>query len=783
MLVKIIAAGLAPPVWKNVFQELRALLTEQPFSVGMFATREELAFLMEEFYPRQWQRESPDFLLWDAAAQHDWEAQRPFLAGVGQLAAPPALALACKGLERTLKELLTVHGELSLDLDTAATFTLTDPSFLVGEFPARFPRIKVNSRLTTVRMRPGAGRGGEIDPSSLADGTLVGFSELDAILLDEKIYTPKEWLKQVYREADIKRPPRTAGLIKEARGLFLFPGVPLPHVRGVGIDGVRFSHLLDLEQLHGDATQFAAFAQAVHKTGQRRLRAWKAHTAKIREAEAKADIPIACGGDNELLRESLAALLTRLGHHRCFTLDAPAEGVFREPSLLLQVSPWQRGRLGAQADSPLVLDVAEELEACMQPLERMLPWRELAYQPPPVDIPPLPREQFAQQRKRLAGRATRLRSRFGQEEKRDLLMIQEVQVLLAARDKLAQLLDAGETVQLWPGEPLAAGQLLLFSYDQEEAAAVMRSLPGIAKKRWVDLAPFEEPDRLQNLDLEELRPYAECGAMRITEAAWERLENQREQALAALDQAQQDLEAGKAAMENLGVELKDVVAAQEKLAHHWTWVALGQWLKDNRGRMARALETLRERHERRWFSRSQVRRALIFPGQPDNAPALLEACGQVYPGFSRDHSVVVPYEYEFLDALPEEDAAAIQKEGREEGLAPGGIADRLSQALTRKNEALFADFLQVVSNDLAGMRTDLVLIEHRPEIASRILEHVRRAAPRLEHVPAVLILSELWAPPPNKPLPWPRTRVALLPRMGSLSAEDCAEHLGALYSM
>jgi len=89
----------------------------------------------------------------------------------------------------------------------------------------------------------------------------------------------------------------------------------------------------------------------------------------------------------------------------------------------------------------------------------------------------------------------------------------------------------------------------------------------------------------------------------------------------------------------------------------------------------------------------------------------------------------------------------------------------------------------VVSNDLTGMRTDLVLIEHRPEIASRILEHVRRAAPRLENVPAVLILSELWAPPADKPLPWPRTRVALLPRMGTLSAKDCAEHLSALYSM
>ena len=93
-----------------------------------------------------------------------------------------------------------------------------------------------------------------------------------------------------------------------------------------------------------------------------------------------------------------------------------------------------------------------------------------------------------------------------------------------------------------------------------------------------------------------------------------------------------------------------------------------------------------------------------------------------------------------------------------------------------------ADFLQLISSELTGVRTDLVLIEHRPEIAPRILEHLRRAAPRLEDVPAVLILSGLWSPPAHKPLPWPRTRIALLPRMGALTTEDCREHLLALYS-
>ncbi len=166
---------------------------------------------------------------------------------------------------------------------------------------------------------------------------------MQAIVRRNERLSPKGWLKGVLAGANARRSPPAAGLIKEAQGLFLFPGVPLPHVCGVTFAGVHFPLLLDLEQMLLEVPQFAAFATAVRDSGRRRLRAWKSHTARIRQAEAKTDIPIVCAGAVELSRESLAALLMRQGHHRCFTLATPAEGVLREPALLLQVSPWEKG--------------------------------------------------------------------------------------------------------------------------------------------------------------------------------------------------------------------------------------------------------------------------------------------------------------------------------------------------------------------------------------------------------------------------------------------------------
>jgi hypothetical protein len=51
----------------------------------------------------------------------------------------------------------------------------------------------------------------------------------------------------------------------------------------------------------------------------------------------------------------------------------------------------------------------------------------------------------------------------------------------------------------------------------------------------------------------------------------------------------------------------------------------------------------------------------------------------------------------------------------------------------------------------------------------------------MKDIPAVLILPEYWAPPPDRPLPWPNTRVAILRRMGGLTAQECEQALLAIH--
>ena len=53
MLVKIVALGLDPALWKNVLHHLRSMLPREPFSAAIFSSADEIAYLEQEYFPAQ----------------------------------------------------------------------------------------------------------------------------------------------------------------------------------------------------------------------------------------------------------------------------------------------------------------------------------------------------------------------------------------------------------------------------------------------------------------------------------------------------------------------------------------------------------------------------------------------------------------------------------------------------------------------------------------------------------------------------------------------------------
>jgi hypothetical protein len=789
MLVKIIAMGLSAPVWKNVFHHLRTHLPQHPFAAGIFTSSEELQFLLHDYFPAQWRREEPDFLLCEMPSGSEGQERLAFYEQIQahqqaqQAASQETLVMVLPTVEHGMRQLIQGQFPIRVVLDNQASFALSDPGLILRSFPAEFPRVRLNDHVTALRIRQRRGNVIDAAPHQLKPGTLIGFSELESIIVGEDTLGVEEWLRRTLRKLKVRMPKEGAtGLIRESKGLFLFPGIPSDRIRGVTVGAVTFGQVLDIGQLTDRSPHFVWFSEALQGASRRQARHWRAVSKANRLAETKRDLPIFCGGGVALLNETLAAHLRALGFARVAAMLEPEDGQFREPALVIQSSAWAKVGLGNQVEVPDVVYIGDGLAPGWSMLAGLPSPGLVAFDAADVMLPELSPADFTEQKSQVQARGGRVEAGLGLAEKRQILLRQEVDVLEGAVKRLAELLEAGDTLQIWSGalsQPVK--QVLVFSHDQEEAGAVLQALVGVPKKRWFDLAPFNTPEAIRNLSLEPVREYVQNGLLVITMASRDRLKEHRKEFDETLAAARQQLAEADEALRFYREEAAKTHAASHQLTRRWVSQTLQAWLMAGMAHLVEQMEQVRHRNERQWFSRALISRVVMVSSMGENRPALLEACRELYPRFSEELSVAVPYDFEPLDALPAGERADVVRRAQEDGANPQGVRDRIQAELERQNDGLFQSYLEVITTHLQDLHADLLLIEHRSAVAGRLLEHIREHIPTLRNTPAVLVVPDYWSPAPQLAMPWPLTRVIVLRRMGAIVAQECVQLLRGVH--
>jgi hypothetical protein len=784
MLVKLIALGLSPPVWKNVFHHVRTNLPQAPFAAAIFSTADEITYLQREYIPGQWRREEPDFLFSEAPAGRDWAERLRLLAGLCRLPEEtrPRLVLALPTLDHGLRQLVQGPYPIRLILDNGSRFRIGDPALVLDAFPPGFPRVAVQEYVTRIKLRQNKGRADELSPLRLAEGAVLSLNDIEFVeQLGERMAT-EEWLRRVAKAEKLRLPRGLPlGLLREAKGLYLFPGVPADRVRGVCVGEVEFSHVVDMGQMTLQSAPFVAVLEAIQLAADRQAQRHQEFTRRLREAETKRDLPIVCGGRIQVLNEILAERLAAEGYQRLATLSAVQDDLFREPTLLIQPSSFDAPDFGVQVEPPAVFPIAAELTGALAELEG-LPGLETVPYLPGERSQPLAEPELREQKGLVVSRGFRAREGRVLADKRLLLLRQEYAVLESAHQQLAALLEAKDSLLVWNGSlPAQVRQVLVFSHDQEEAGAVLHALSGVPKKRWFDLSPLTNAESIQGLSQAPLEEYRRDGLLVITASSRERLTDLRGRIEKDCAQAAGQVEEAEAALAFYQQEFDKAVSSQHALTRRWLRVAVQRWLERDRPRLDEQTAQVRQRHERQWLSRAMMHRILILSSSGENRPALLDACRQLYPGFSEEHSMVVPYDYEPLESLPQEQAEDVVRVAKGEGLDADQIRLRLEGALTEQNTIQFRHYLDVLAANLQPVLVDLVLIEHRTQVAGAILEFLRSHIPEFKDVPAVLVLPEYWAPPADSAMPWPLTRVAIVRRMGALGARECEQALLSIH--
>ena len=783
-MVKIIALGMTSAIWKNVFHHFRTHLPDVRFSAGMFSTPEELAYLRDGALAQESSDELPDVVLAGVPAPSEMKARLSLLESwsAGEPGATRAFVLAFPALEHGLRALVQGRTPVQLHLDKKTSFTLSDPNLILKSFPAEFPRVRVNAYLSAVQ--PAHARK-LLSPEQIEEGHLLGFSEIEAIHQGEQAFTPAVWVRNVLKAEKIKLDAALPlALMRERRGLFLFPGVPVGRVQSITLGGVRFTHLIDLGLMTDANSQFKAVLKVIAAAGTHHRRVHETFTRRLRHAEARRDMPVICRADESALAEALQALLQRNGFQRVFTGPAADAAALRESALVLNLSGDPRQLQPAGKTKHLLFDVAGALQPALAHLGALPDWRDLHLLPQAQEREPITEEDFDRRCERLATRARKAEAGLTLSANRRLLLEQERGVLHAARAKLDALLNAQNAIQVWSGE-LTQGvrQVLVLSHDQEEAGAVLQALPGIAKKRWFDLSPFRDADTLQNLTMEGLEEYRDGGLMIITAPSRERLADLRAAVTARLTEAERQSEETDSAMTFYKAEAGKIDNAERNLALDWVCTTAGGWLEQNRDELLSALVELRRTNERDWFHRRTVRRVFLIASNGENRQVLMQTCEDIYPTLGPDGAQVFPYDLELQAQLSAADMAALREQVQQEGLGAGDLRGLAREALARQNDQALAQYLGVLRAQLEDCEADVVLVENPLPVTTRIMALLREELPALAQTPAVCVLPGYWAPEEGEPMPWARTRVALLRRMGPLTVTDCRDALRALYSV
>ncbi len=796
MLVKILALGLEPQAWESLFACLRERLPQLPMAAAMYCNALEIAGLRERL--QGYHEESCDVLLCGLMLDSSLREQLELVEDICQQQPKNPMALVLPGGGHQLRKLAASNLSLQVEIPDRPPLSLYSPSLLIDNLPPHFPLVRVDAAIQRLIFHGGGPFSRRMQPHQLPDNSLVALDMLESIHDEQDTpCSPRRWLKKILRQAGVQPAAKPVGLLKDAKGLFLFPGVPVGEIRCLELNGLRFDYWLDTapnSQLPG----FEQLAEQLSSCGRTQARSWENVFQSIRQMEYKTDVPIWLQGGSPLLRESLLHLLQQQGHQDVQLRPQSSSFLLREPSLLLHLDCTPPAA-EAHIEPPQILLLGNELQQLMQPLHPLADWRTLRFQAPSEDNPqiptntdenakilpaPNPPTMLDRQLQNFQHRRDKLHDAVNMTHKRILMLQQTCDIHSEALAQLQLLLGENSPLTNWnEASSPQAQKILLLSHDPEEAAQCMHSLAHIPQRRWLDLHPIQDAETLLRFPLHQLHAAA-CSSqppvsaqdispsvvnvdsesavesdtktspetsselavsmVLISARARSRLLQLQEAIQQELQQSQNTLLTLQERADFYRLERSKQAAEAPALVSSWTLATIQQWLTQHQP-WRQALECVCRQTERIWLAPANIHHIGISASSNQNRNAVLAACQQIFPLLRKQHHSAPPFSYK-----PEE-----------QSLPPN----------QHPNADAFQQYIQMLSAQFSAQHVHLLLIEHPYTVALAILSALRQL-PHFQSTPAILLIPDLQIPSASNTLPY--TRICWAPRIGSLTSDDVA---------
>ena len=464
-----------------------------------------------------------------------------------------------------------------LELVNKMKFRLSAPEMLLNHHIGSFPRIRLDNDFQTMDYTNHLGIMVRQSASEVPLNTLVPLNSIQNFKTNNGNLSPEIWLQKLLRkQVKIALPNRVLGILREAKGCYLFPGVPFNSIQRLNFENIKVEHLIRLDECNLKNPPFKRFIEDMngdHKTWLKGIQQKK----KINSAAVYGS------GEYMIVNALIEKLFSEIGRTnvKLHTKITSAHVAQKDSVYWLQLdeSPEIKNK-------SFLIDWRTDLNHILEPLKNFVDLNDLQIENNSAPQP-LQKTEFEKMCKYILAEEKSLENTIQHAESSQMLYKQERDVLQKINVFSKMLIKALTESTSWEAATENAAELkktraLLMCEEENIAAELNLKLSKVQRKLWINPFKFQQPEDLTQFNTKMLLTYLKPKTIIVTPDGRTHLEKLCQQVIEQGENAETVLNEQNEKIEHSKTDAALLIKNKKSLAVRWLHVSLKQLLYRDR---------------------------------------------------------------------------------------------------------------------------------------------------------------------------------------------------------
>ena len=483
--------------------------------------------------------------------------------------------LVLKDINHDLTSILKLQP--NLELVNKMQFNIYSPKLLLKHDIRRFPRIRLDHEFQTIDYTTQSGNIVCQAVTDIPHDTLIPFEMIRGLRTENGYICPTKWLQKLLSKPKKPiLPERIVGILREQKGCYLFPGIPLNSIQSLNFDRLKVEHLIRLDECTIKNPPFKRFIVDINNE-------YKEWTKRIQQNRKINSIAIRGSSEYSVVNSFIEKILLDMGktNIKFRTKDSKDLHIPEEAFYWLKLA--ESNKIYSQS---FIVDWCADLDLILEPLKNFINLKNLQVENK-FYSDPIDKEEFKKNCNDLLDDEKSIKKKIQYAKRIQTLYKQEsvVFVKIKAFSKLLhKALSESITWEDASENPnrLNTSRVLLLCEEEIVAAEINHKLNNVKRKLWVNPFKFKSPEDLAQFNKKIILPYLKSKSIIVTFEGKRHLKDLCQKTIDLAKDAENNLNDQNKKIEYIKIDAKDLIKKKEGLALRWINVSLKQLLYRDR---------------------------------------------------------------------------------------------------------------------------------------------------------------------------------------------------------